>query len=159
MTSKTLLVLTTALVVVGTNATAQTVRFNDIDQNRDGVLSLAELQAQFGNDGASRYLRDADRDGDGNVTLREARRGGDDSDDRDDDDERDDDERDDDERDDDEDDDERDDERDDDERDDDEDDERDDDEDDERDDDEDDDDEDDEDDDDNEDDDDDENDD
>lgn len=45
--------------------------FEDADQNRDGVLSGAELDS--GGRGA-RYLSRADRDGDGEVTRDEARR-------------------------------------------------------------------------------------
>lgn len=97
------ILLTTSLVAAVTGpALAQSRPFSAIDTNDDGTLSQSELESVFGSNAAARMIERRDRDGDGALDRREARRSNDDEDDERDDDERDDDERDDDEHDDDE---------------------------------------------------------
>lgn len=56
-------------------AVAQTASFRSVDTNSDGVLSLNELTAAFGESGARRLLEDIDRNGDDRITIIELRRG------------------------------------------------------------------------------------
>lgn len=57
---------------------AQTASFRAVDTNSDGVLSVDELVAAFGRAGANRLLGSTDRNGDGQITILELRRGPDD---------------------------------------------------------------------------------
>lgn len=84
------LLLSAALLVgmMGAPASAQSASFRSVDRNGDGVLTVDELIATFGRNGANRLLRSTDHNGDGRITLSELRRGPDD--DRDDDDRNDD---------------------------------------------------------------------
>lgn len=65
-------------------ASAQSASFRSVDTNRDGVLSLDELTAEFGRQGAARLLRRTDRNKDNALTIRELRQQSDDDDDDDD---------------------------------------------------------------------------
>ena len=83
------LLMTSSLVAaVSGPALAQGTPFSQIDTNGDGVLSLSELVAVFGEDSAQRIILRADRDGDGELTRFEIRvRNDDESDDEEDDEE------------------------------------------------------------------------
>ena len=67
-------------------AFAQALSFSAIDTNSDGVLSLEELEAAFGEDGALLLLSKNDRDGDKSISAAEVRLSQDDDDNDDDDD-------------------------------------------------------------------------
>jgi hypothetical protein len=62
-----------ALLASALMASAQAVSFADIDDNGDNVLSLEELEKAFGQATAPDMLLLYDRDGDGEVSLSEAR--------------------------------------------------------------------------------------
>ena len=61
-------------------STAQSASFRSVDTNADRVLTLNELVAAFGRNGANRLLRTTDHNGDGRITISELRRGADDED-------------------------------------------------------------------------------
>lgn len=46
-----------------------------MDKNSDGVLTLKELVAAFGRDGARELLRAIDRNGDNRLSIQELRKG------------------------------------------------------------------------------------
>ena len=80
------LLLTTSLcAVVSMPAFAQARSFSAIDTNSDGVLSLEELEAAFGEDGALLLLSKNDRDSDKSISADEVRLSQDDDDNDDDD--------------------------------------------------------------------------
>jgi hypothetical protein len=56
-------------------ASAQTASFRSVDTNSDGVLSVNELTAEFGEPGARRLLEEIDSNGDDRITIIELRRG------------------------------------------------------------------------------------
>ncbi|UWP94633.1 EF-hand domain-containing protein [Aliiroseovarius crassostreae] len=125
MKLKHLLLTTSLCAMVAAPGWAKSRNFSEIDQNKDGALSLEELEAAFSARGARAIMKRSDLNGDGLITPSEIQVSQDDEHDDDENDDEDDDENDD-ENDDDENDDERDDheddehdERDDDERDDD----------------------------------------
>lgn len=59
-------------------ASAQSASFRSVDTDRNGILTLNELVATFGREGANRLLQSTDHDGDGRITISELRRGSDD---------------------------------------------------------------------------------
>ncbi len=59
---------------------AQSASFRSVDTNSDGVLTINELVAAFGRDGANRLLRSTDHNRDGRITIPELRRGSNDDD-------------------------------------------------------------------------------
>lgn len=61
------------LVVFANSAQAQSVPFERIDTDDNGVLSFEELSAAFGETGATRALANADLDGDDTLTTEEIR--------------------------------------------------------------------------------------
>ena len=66
------LLLTTSLCALAAGpALAQARSFSSIDANGDRQLSLSELEAAFGQRGASRIMSRSDLDGDGLVTAPE----------------------------------------------------------------------------------------
>jgi hypothetical protein len=65
-------------VTFSAQAHAQSASFRSVDTNRDGVLSLNELIAEFGRAGAERLLRQSDRNNDNTLTIQELRQRSDD---------------------------------------------------------------------------------
>ena len=63
--------LALAVVFVGASATAQAINFSQIDLNGDRILQQDELITAFGETGAA-ALSALDKDGDGDVSLKEA---------------------------------------------------------------------------------------
>lgn len=61
------------LLSTPTAADAQTASFRAVDTDSNGVLSVDELVARFGPDGAARLLDRSDRDGDRSLTIPELR--------------------------------------------------------------------------------------
>ncbi|UWP97777.1 EF-hand domain-containing protein [Aliiroseovarius crassostreae] len=100
MKLKHLLLTTSLCAMVAAPGWAKSRNFSEIDQNKDGALSLEELEAAFSARGASAIMKRSDLNGDGLITPSEIQVSQDDEHDDDENDDEDDDENDDDENDD-----------------------------------------------------------
>ncbi|MGV6806072.1 MAG: hypothetical protein ACWA49_17885 [Ruegeria sp.] len=73
MNFKHLLMTTSIVAVAAIPAFAQSRPFSDVDLNGDAQLSLEELEAAFGRDGADAIMDRSDLDGSGSVSAAEIR--------------------------------------------------------------------------------------
>lgn len=75
-----LCVVFTSVALFPDPSSAQSASFRSVDTNSDRALTLDELVAAFGRNGANRLMRSTDHNGDGRITIPELRRGPDDED-------------------------------------------------------------------------------